>query len=95
MAKYVAIPVTMESELIESIEASSLPKNWNADPPPAALRAMGDDWIGTKTSVALRVPSCVIPTEYNYLLNPLHPDFRKLAIGSPVPFQFDRRLRGK
>jgi RES domain-containing protein len=34
----------------------------------------------------------VVPSEYNYLLNPLHPQFAKLEFGAPLPFEFDSRL---
>ena len=57
-------------------------------------RAFGDAWITAKTSPVLRVPSVVIPQEFNYLLNPEHPDFaraRKTATKwEPLPI--DRRL---
>ncbi|MBI2497892.1 MAG: RES domain-containing protein, partial [Opitutae bacterium] len=41
---------------------------------------------------ALRVPSVVVPGEFNYLLNPAHPDFKRVKIGKPEPFSFDPRL---
>jgi hypothetical protein len=28
----------------------------------------------------------------NYLLNPLHPHFKRIRIGRPEPFSFDPRL---
>jgi RES domain-containing protein len=44
------------------------------------------------------VPSAVIPQELNYLLNPLHPDFKHIRVRNPEAFRFDprveRRLRG-
>ena len=30
----------------------------------------------------------------DYLLNPAHPDFKKIVIGKPVDFAFDARLAG-
>ena len=42
----------------------------------------------------LRVPSVVVPLESNYVLNPRHPDFApRVAIGPPLPFPFDPRLK--
>jgi len=38
------------------------------------------------------VPSAIVVEEWNYLLNPLHPDFAKLKLSAPKPFDFDRRL---
>jgi len=43
-------------------------------------------------TVALRVPSVIIPEEYNYIINPAHPDFKKLRISRPEPFSFDPRM---
>jgi RES domain-containing protein len=40
----------------------------------------------------LAVPSAIVPRETNYLLNPAHPDFRRLRIGRPEPFSLDPRM---
>jgi RES domain-containing protein len=40
------------------------------------------------------VPSVIVPREWNYLLNPAHPDFGRLAVGEPEPFAFGERLPG-
>ena len=93
-AGYVVIPVEIpDSVHIETIELSTLPKNWRDPAPlPARLQRTGDEWIGSKRTIVLSVPSVVVPMERNYLLNPAHPDFRKLAIGKPEKFEFDERL---
>jgi RES domain-containing protein len=39
------------------------------------------------------MPSAIIPSEFNYLLNPQHKDFGKLHIAPPVAFRFDPRLK--
>lgn len=44
-------------------------------------------------SAVLIVPSAVMPLERNYVLNVLHPDFRKIAFGQSEPFPFDPRLK--
>ena len=43
-------------------------------------------------SLALAVPSIVVPVEWNYLISPGHPDFRKLKIHEPRPFVLDPRV---
>lgn len=50
---------------------------------PKALTAFGTEWARERGSAVLAVPSAVIPAETNYLLNPLHPDFRRIKIGRP------------
>jgi hypothetical protein len=39
------------------------------------------------------VPSAVVPIENLFLINPNHVDFGRVAIGLPVPFRFDPRLK--
>jgi RES domain-containing protein len=88
--KFVAIPVEIDEALIA--EAGKLPRNWAVYPAPPATAKLGDAWIQSGRSCVLRVPSAVIRAEWNYLLNPAHPDFRKPRIGRSVAFKFDSRL---
>ena len=93
---YVAIPVELDEQMI--IEATKLPRDWRTYPAPHSSMKLGDLCIRAKSSLALRVPSAIIPSEWNYLLNPAHPDFLKLSIGKPLSFEFDSQLafsRGK
>jgi RES domain-containing protein len=69
-----------------------LPAGWRGEPPPAASRAVGTEWVRSGASCALRVPSAIIPTEPNYVLNPAHPDFPEITYGPPEPFSLDPRL---
>lgn len=74
------------------LEDVDLPRGWRGDPPPAAARAIGDSWVVAARRAVLRVPSVVVPMEYNYLFNPRHADFARVRIGRSMPFPFDRRL---
>ena len=55
-------------------------------------QALGDRWLESVASAVLQVPSAVVPSESNYLLNPRHPDFTKIVTELPLPFLFDDRL---
>ena len=92
LGQYVFFDVTIEESMVVALDPSSLPKNWRAEPAPNKLRRLGDEWVAAATSVALRVPSSIIPAESNYILNPKHPDFAKLQIGKATPFRYDPRL---
>ncbi|MGH2372057.1 MAG: RES family NAD+ phosphorylase [bacterium] len=89
---YSAIRVEIDDPLITSIELSDLPPNWRDFPAPPETRAIGDRWVSERRSVVLRVPSAVVPSESNYVLNPGHADFGLLRISPSVPFPFDPRL---
>lgn len=78
--------------IVEELDRALLPRNWNGYPPPAELQVIGDRWIVSQSSAVLAVPSAVVPTDVNYLLNPEHPDFRSIDIGSPRTFKLDLRL---
>jgi RES domain-containing protein len=95
LQNYVLFEVGFDEALTAALDPSRLPKNWRTDPPPAKVRAIGDAWIRAGSSAVLRVPSTVVPSEFNYLLNPGHPDFGRLQIGQPSPFRFDPRLTRK
>ena len=67
-------------------------KNWQANPPDQTTRTLGDAWVHSSESLVLAVPSAVIPSEINYLINPYHADFSALEIGKPQVFPFDKRF---
>lgn len=91
--EYVCRGVEFDDALARRLESGELPANWRAEPEGlAATRAFGDAWVRSRETVVLQVPSFVVPEEANFLLNPAHPDFAKLALGPAEPFGFDPRL---
>ena len=78
---------------IQALEESDLPPDWTSPVPSTKTQDLGTDWIRTAATAVLSVPSVVVPSERNYLLNPAHPDFAKIRFFPPRPFAFDRRLR--
>jgi RES domain-containing protein len=79
-------------ELIQVLESEDLPEDWRVYPAPPSTKAIGDDWVVRQTSLALIVPSAVIPSEFNYLINPNHPEATRLRIRERIPYPFDARL---
>jgi RES domain-containing protein len=92
LPSYVLIRCDFAETLVADIDRKKLPAKWRSFPAPAALQAIGDDWVKRGSSAVLRVPSAVIEKESNYLLNPAHADFKRVAIGKPEPFDLDLRL---
>ena len=89
---YTAIPIEFEDSLVTILEPTDMPRDWKSDPAPASTHAIGDAWVARAGSVVLRVPSVVVPEEFNYVFSPSHPDFTKTRIGTSRPFPFDPRL---
>ena len=80
-----------QGEPARTVELAELPEAWwedDYDP----LRELGDSWIRAKTSLAMMVPSAPLHSEWNVLVNPLHPALKKLKIDPPQPFHFDARM---
>jgi RES domain-containing protein len=93
---YCAIAARFDESLVDPVAKKSLPKDWASNPAPKSTQQFGDAWLASGDSrPVLRVPSVVVAGSFNYLLNPLHPLFRRVRIGKPKPFRFDPRLLGE
>ena len=90
--RYRSFRIEWEDKLTEYFPVKNLRANWNAEPPTVQTMQIGDDWVHAGKSVALAVPSVLSTSEMNFLLNPKHPDFKKIKISQPVEFRFDSRL---
>ena len=67
-----------------------LSKNWRFSHP--ETRDLGDEWVRERTSLLLLVPSVIVPGEWNALVNPEHPDAKKIRVLETEPFSFDPRM---
>lgn len=82
-----------DSEVIQ-LAPENLPAGWDIkNDVPRLARAIGDRWLKERVSLAMRVPSAVIESEWNVLLNPLHAEFARLEYGEPMAFPFDPRIK--
>jgi RES domain-containing protein len=86
------VEVEVPDKHIHTITTDILPRDWKDVSPPQVLTRIGDDFLKKQEYFMLKVPSAIVPAEYNYLLNPLHPDMKKVKIIKKEPFDFDSRL---
>lgn len=85
---YVSWIIDVPDSLIAT--PSALPMNWASDI--EATRTFGDEWLANGADVAIRVPSVIVRTEDNVLLNPLHSEYtRSWVISGPHTVVFDPR----
>ncbi|MBI5722977.1 MAG: RES family NAD+ phosphorylase [Planctomycetes bacterium] len=89
---YVFFELTFDETLVREVPISDLPRNWWRSPPIPAARRIGDLWIANLDRPILRIPSAVVRTEWNYLINPNHPDFDRIQIGPMEKIRLDKRL---
>lgn len=76
---------------IEEIKIDELPSNWQEKSAYPYLQSIGEAWLKSQRSPVLKVPSAIIPFEYNYILNPAHPKLEVLT-DPPFNFRFDNRM---
>lgn len=84
-----------ESQVMPVGDFRKLPRNWSSSPPPTAIQGIGDAWAMSMGSLVLRVPTPILPGEFNYLINVAHPRFNEIGRGKPQVFRFDERLYNK
>jgi RES domain-containing protein len=92
----VAIIRIDDSLLIEQINSDDLQVRsieWYKIDQYPLTQEIGGKWLRDGRSAILKVPSVIIDQEYNYLINPAHPDFSKVEIAQVSKFTFDPRLK--
>ena len=77
---------------VDSVALADLPPDWNQVPDHPACVAIGDAWVRESVDLLLRVPSAVIPEEWNVLINPRHSRVGELVVRSVRSFAFDARV---
>src|SRR5207247_5106012 len=93
--KYKAFRLEWPDSLTEIFSTKKLPANWRISPPPAETMEIGDRWVQERRSAVLALPSAISPADTNFLLNPEHPDFKRIRIAAPIDYDFDTRLLGR
>lgn len=85
----IALP---EDVVILEMASEILPKDRRSNPHSDSTQKLGDQFIADSKYLAIKVPSAVVPGDFNYLINPHHQQISKLFIASVEPFEFDSRL---
>ena len=89
---YVEIDIP-DDVLILEIRINDLPSNWDLKPPSLETQFIGDDFVNDSEVAVLKVPSCIVPPESNYLINPNHPDAKRITVISKQKLTFDSRFK--
>jgi len=90
---YISFRIEVPDEVrVEEFPRNRLPAGWRKEPPSKETMEIGTRWAKGRSTAILKVPSVIIPQEYNYVLNPLHPDFHKIGKVETGSFSFDPRM---
>lgn len=91
--QYVMFEMHVEDSMVLYADVPELPLNWRVEPAPLETAEYGDTWLASGQSLALGIPSIIVPREWNYLLNPHHPAFEAIAVTArQLDFDLDTRL---
>lgn len=75
---------------IYQIQFKKLKRDWKFDL--TYSQGIGEDFLKENQSLCLKVPSAIVSQENNFLLNPSHPDFKKIKIVGSELLELDKRL---
>ena len=90
---YVCMEILLpENAGITAITLKDLPLNFINEDHKTLTKELGNNWYTENKNLLLQVPSAIIFTENNFVINTLHDDFKKVKIRSTEAFSFDTRL---
>ena len=91
--KILVISFPDDKSLIKEISFNVLPENWRTLAAYPLLQELGASWYESNETLVLKVPSVIIPKEFNYIINTKHPDFdRMVHLVRREDFFWDERL---
>lgn len=86
---YIEIP----DDSITALDIADLPENWMNYPAPTILSELAAQWVKAGNTISLKVPSCIIHSSHNYILNCSHPQYTtRIKVIEHKGFRFDPRL---
>ena len=90
---YMMITIFIPDDIsLQKLKISNLPIDWNIFPHSGTTQSIGDQFIADNKFCILQIPSAVTQGDYNLLINPNHPDFKRIKITAKEKFPFDKRI---
>jgi len=91
---YIEIEIPDDMTILE-VKIEDLLEDWDSKPPTIITQTIGDDFVFENEYAILKVPSSIVPKEYNYLINPNHPEIDRIKVVSTTLMSFDSRFKTK
>jgi RES domain-containing protein len=86
------VRIFIPDDSIITYPVAKLPEGWQRNPAPDVLKTIGDTFIRQGKTLALQLPSAIVPDEFNYLINPMHARIAEVRILDEGPQPIDERL---
>ena len=81
-----------DSEIL-IINEAQLPGDWKQVPTPSSTKDFGTHLLKSSKKMVFKIPSSILPEEYNYILNPAHPDSKTIKIIEIRDLVYDIRIK--
>ncbi|OBX23286.1 RES domain-containing protein [Gelidibacter algens] len=89
------IELEVPDELIATKSSNTiLRQDWRHNPPLVATQDFGSSWLLSRSDLAIRMPSAVLPHENNILINPNHERFADIKVIRKGLLDLDARVLG-
>lgn len=95
LERYVTLVIDIPDDIkTQTLEPSQLPTGWNRRDQHAkgVCQMIGDEFVSSQDAAVLRVPSAIVPQEYNLVISASHPDFTRISVATTERFEFDPRI---
>jgi RES domain-containing protein len=94
--RVMVISIADDDYLQKQMHIKDLPPDWRRFSAYSRLQKLGSEWISRQESLVLKVPSAVVPYEYNFIINTEHPEFSsKVKLVRTEEYFWDSRLLGR
>lgn len=91
--KYILVTIFLPDKAsLKFIEEKDLPNNWDALDIQHVTQKIGDNFLEEQKCLLFRVPSVLMPEEFNYIINPLHPSMKQVKVIHQREIRFNDRL---
>jgi RES domain-containing protein len=85
--------IVIPDDLIGNYPLAELPGNWKEYPAPSSTKDFGTHQLKLTKHAVLRLPSSIIPNEYNFILNPAHARSGSFKVTHIEDFVYDVRIK--
>lgn len=86
------VTIEIPDDKVFELTEADLPPGWSVFPHLPVTQLIGDEFVYEGKFLVMKVPSAVVPGEFNYIINPNHPDAGSMRITDTRPYNFDKRL---
>lgn len=86
------VEIEVPDEVWAAAETAAPEVGWDAEPAGRTSIGFGTTWARENRSALLLVPSAIVPEEANVLINPGHPDSRRITARKVRKWLYDPRL---